>query len=105
MSWVYLFIASIFEMGWPLGFKLAYMTNYKLAWILFAIITMTLSGYFLFIAQKQIPIGTAYAVWTGIGTVGTFLIGVLFFNDALSLLRFFGVILILSGVILLKLCH
>lgn len=105
MSWIYLLIAGIFEVGWPLGFKLADVTDNKFAWIVFAIVAMALSGYFLFIAQKNIPIGTAYAVWTGIGTVGTFVIGIIFFHDALSLIRFLGVLLILSGVVVLKIVH
>lgn len=66
---------------------------------------MALSGVFLFFAQKQIPIGTAYAIWTGLGTIDTFCIGIIFFHDAASLLRLFGVLLILSGVIILKLVH
>lgn len=106
MAWIYLLIAAVFEIGWPIGLKLANTPSFlKYCWIIFAIISMTLSGVFLFLAQKDIPIGTAYAIWTGIGTIGTFLIGVIFFNDALSLIRFLGIILILSGVIILKLCH
>ncbi len=105
MSWFYLFLAAIFEVGWPLGFKMADVTGQKYLWIIFAIIAMTLSGYFLFIAQKEIPIGTAYAVWTGIGASCTFLIGVIFFNDVLNLMRLLGVILIIGGVILLKVGH
>lgn len=106
MAWLYLVIAAIFEVGWPLGLKLADTpTASKYWWILFAIVAMALSGVFLFLAQKQIPIGTAYAIWTGIGTIGTFLLGIILFHDAMSLIRFFGVILILSGVIILKLSH
>ena len=106
MSWLYLLIAAIFEIGWPIGLKMAQVQNdTKILWIIFALITMTLSGYFLYIAQKEIPIGTAYAVWTGIGMLGTFLIGITIFHDALSLMRFVGVFLILAGVIILKLCH
>lgn len=103
MSWIYLIIAALFEMGWPVGLKLADTTDYKLFWIIIAIIAMALSGYFLFLAQRHIPIGTAYAVWTGIGMIGTFLIGITFFNDTLSLVRFTGVFLILAGVVILKL--
>lgn len=77
----------------------------KYLWIIFAIIAMALSGVFLFFAQKQIPIGTAYAIWTGLGTIDTFCIGIIFSHDAASLLRLFGVLLILSGVIILKLVH
>ena len=82
-----------------------FVTGQKYLWIIFAIIAMTLSGYFLFIAQKEIPIGTAYAVWTGIGASCTFLIGVIFFNDVINLMRLLGVVLIIGGVILLKIGH
>lgn len=103
MQWIYLLIASIFEVGWPLGLKIATNSQYKVLWIIFAIIAMALSGIFLYLAQKQIPIGTAYAIWTGIGASCTFLIGVLVFHDVLNLMRALGVILIIAGVILLKL--
>ena len=63
---------------------------------------MGLSGWLLFLAQKQIPIGTAYAVWTGIGAAGTFLLGVAFFGDALNWGRVAGLLLIVAGVTLLK---
>ena len=105
MYWFYLFIAAVFEVGWPFGLKMATVSPYKVLWIVFAIIAMTLSGVFLYIAQKQIPVGTAYAIWTGIGAACTFLIGVLVFNDTLNLMRALGVLLIISGVILLKLAH
>lgn len=105
MSWIYLFFAAIFEVGWPVGLKLAQVTSSKVLWILFAVVAMTLSGVFLYMAQKHIPIGTAYAIWTGIGAVGTFFIGVIFFHDAMSMMRFFGIILIISGVTLLKIGH
>jgi quaternary ammonium compound-resistance protein SugE len=63
---------------------------------------MTISGILLWLSLKGISIGTAYAVWTGIGAVGTFIIGVLFFNDPSILLRWIGVSLIILGVIFLK---
>lgn len=105
MSWFYLFLAAIFEVGWPVGLKMAEISTHKHLWIIFAIISMTLSGILLFFAQKQIPIGTAYAVWTGIGASCTFLIGIVFFNDTMSLMRAFGILLIISGVVLLKIGH
>lgn len=98
-------IAAIFEVGWPVGLKMADVSSAKIGWIIFAILAMTLSGVFLYFAQKEIPIGTAYAVWTGIGAKCTFLIDIALFNDALSLMRFIGVILIITGVILLKFGH
>jgi len=103
MSWIYLIIAAIFEIGWPLGFKLSQTTNNRLLWILFAVASMALSGLFLWIAQKNIPMGTAYAVWTGIGATGTFLVGILYFQDSASLMRILSVFLIIVGVIGLKL--
>ena len=105
MSWVYLVIAALFEMGWPFGMKMASVTGAKVLWLIFAIVAMVLSGYFLYLAQKQIPIGTAYAVWTGIGMLGTFFVGITLFHDAVNGARFVGVFLILAGVIILKLCH
>ena len=63
---------------------------------------MTLSGVFLFIAQKNIPVGTAYAVWTGIGAVGTLLVGIFFFGDSAGFWRLFSAALIIIGVIGLK---
>lgn len=105
MSWLYLVIAALFEVGWPFGLKMATDSPNKIWWIVFAIIAMALSGVFLFLAQKQIPMGTAYAIWTGIGTACTFMIGVLVFHDAMSLMRFLGVLFIILGVVLLKLSH
>jgi quaternary ammonium compound-resistance protein SugE len=103
MSWIYLFVAAIFEIGWPLGFKLSQTTGNRLSWILFAVASMALSGLFLWLAQKNIPMGTAYAVWTGIGAAGTFLVGIIYFHDSASLLRIFSVFLIIAGVVGLKL--
>lgn len=105
MSWLYLFIASIFEVGWPFGMKMASLSSCKTFWIGFAIVAMILSGVFLYIAQKEIPIGIAYAVWTGIGAVCTFLLGVFVFHDAINLLKIFGVLLIILGVIFLEVSH
>jgi len=105
MSWFYLILAGLFEIGWPLGFKLSQTTGYKLPFIMLAIISMAFSGWLLWIAQKAIPIGTAYAVWTGIGAAGTFLIGVFFFKDPAGLLRILSASLIILGVIGLKLSH
>ena len=102
MAWIYLILAGIFEVGWPVGLKLAQQEGSRVLGIAVAIFFMTISGYLLFLAQKQISIGTAYAVWTGIGAAGTFLVGVLFFGDAASLGRYLGVALIIGGVVLLK---
>ena len=102
MSWLYLLIASIFEIGWPYGLKMASISNIKIWWIIFAIIAMILSGVYLYLAQREIPVGTAYAIWTGIGAAGTFILGVLLFNDGLNMTRLLGVMFIILGVALLK---
>ena len=103
MAWLYLLIAAFFEVGWPVGFKIADLSTAKIWWIIFSAVTMTLSGIFLYLAQKEIPIGTAYAIWSGTGTVFTFVVGILFFNDSMELLRLLGAVFIIAGVILLKL--
>src|SRR5574344_1570458 len=103
MSWLYLFMAGIFEIGWPIGFKLSQTTPHRGLWIVVAIISMGLSGYFLWLAQRTIPIGTAYAIWTGVGAVGTMVAGILFWGDPLTLWRVVGVMMIVGGVVVLKL--
>ena len=102
-SWIYLIVAGVLEIGWPLGFKLSQTTPHRIGFIIFAVICMALSGLFLWLAQRAIPIGTAYAVWTGIGAAATFLIGVLLFNDSFGMLRILSFLLIVTGVIGLKL--
>ena len=105
MPWIYLVLAGLFEIGWPVGLKLAQQINTRITGIIIAIFCMALSGLLLWLAQKQIPIGTSYAVWTGIGAAGTFLVGVVFFEDSTNLMRFLGVLLIIGGVAVLKLSH
>lgn len=69
LAWIMLLLAGVFEIGWPVGLKNGYSEgSTNLTWIGFAIICMAISGTLLFMAQKTIPIGTAYAVWTGIGS-------------------------------------
>uniref|UniRef100_UPI0036F1BC44 DMT family transporter n=2 Tax=Geobacter metallireducens TaxID=28232 RepID=UPI0036F1BC44 len=70
-----------------------------------AVVFMAFSGLFLWMAQRQIPIGTAYAVWTGIGAAGTFLVGVHYYGDPTSIARYAGVALIVAGVATLKMAH
>ena len=104
MAWVALIIAGVFEWGWPVGLKLG-MTDAGLrwGWIGFAALCMLASGTLLLIAQKTIPMGTAYAVWTGIGAVGTFVIGIYLFAEPATLARWFFVGLIVVGIVGLKL--
>jgi len=105
MSWLFLVLAGLFEIGWPVGLKLAQGPSTRIMGILVALLFMGISGTLLWLAQRQIPMGTAYAVWTGIGAAGTFLVGVLIYGDAASLARFAGVALVIGGVITLKLAH
>jgi len=103
MPWLYLLIAGVMEWGWPIGLKFAAMPQHRAWAIALAIISIVLSGVFLFYAQRTIPIGTAYAVWTGIGAVGTFLLGILFLGEPAVLARFLFVGLIVVGIAGLKL--
>ena len=105
MAWLYLVLAGVFEIGWPLGFKLSQQPEWRVGGIVGAIVAMGLSGWLLWLAQREIPIGTAYAVWTGIGGAGTFIIGVLFFGDPQTAMRWLGVAMIVGGVVVLKLSH
>lgn len=105
MSWVFLVLAGLFEIGWPIGLKMAQEPASRWSGIAVAVFFMIISGFLLWLAQRQIPIGTAYAVWTGIGAAGTFLVGICFYGDPGSMARYLGVALIVLGVITLKLSH
>ena len=105
MSWIYLVLAGLFEIGWPVGLKMAQQSHSRWLGISIAAGFMIVSGFLLWLAQRQIPIGTAYAVWTGIGAAGTFAVGVLYYGDPSSVARYLGVALIVAGVITLKLAH
>ena len=100
--WISLLLAGFLEIGWPLGLKLSDLPGMKIWGIIVALLSMTLSGLLLWFSLKEIPIGTAYAIWTSIGAVGTFTIGVLVFGDPNIPLRWLGVAFILLGVVLLK---
>jgi len=102
MYWIALLMAGVFEIGWPLGLKLSDLPNMKIRGIGLAGASMLISGFLLWYSLKGIPIGTAYAVWTSIGAVGTFAIGVLVFGDPNIPIRWIGAALILLGVVLLK---
>lgn len=102
MAWIYLLFAGLSEIGWPVGLKLAQTSTFLWLGIFIAAFFIAISTYFLYLAQKSIPLGTAYAVWTGIGAVGTFIVGILFFADHLHPLRLFGAFLIVSGILFMK---
>ena len=103
MPWIYLLVAGMFEIGWPLGLKLSQTTAHKVPWLLFAVLSMSASGLLLWIAQKSIPMGTAYAVWTGIGAAGAFILGIVLFKDPATFFRILSCTFIVIGIIGLKL--
>ncbi|MCU0844773.1 MAG: multidrug efflux SMR transporter [Spirochaetes bacterium] len=105
MDWLFLVVAGFCEIGWPLGLKISQASANRMPGIALAVMAMAASGVFLWLAQKTIPMGTAYAVWTGIGAAGTFIIGVIVFRDSADLWRILSVLLIIAGVIGLKLSH
>ncbi|MBZ0178899.1 MAG: quaternary ammonium compound efflux SMR transporter SugE [Melioribacteraceae bacterium] len=101
MAWILLFIAGIFEIGWAVGLKYTEGLT-KLYPSIFTIAAMLLSFYFLAAAVKTIPIGTGYAVWTGIGAVGTTILGILLFDEPKNIMRILCIFLIIIGIIGLK---
>ncbi|RMF88402.1 MAG: quaternary ammonium compound-resistance protein SugE [Nitrospinota bacterium] len=101
MAWISLLIAGLFEVGWAIGLK--YTENFSRFWpSIGTILAMLLSLYFLSVALQTIPVGTAYAVWTGIGAAGTALLGILLFGESRDLLRIGCILLIVTGVVGLK---
>ncbi len=101
MSWTILFLAGIFEIFWAVGLK--YSDGFtKLFPTIFTIVTMIISFYLLSLALKALPIGTAYAVWVGIGTVGTVIAGIMLFGESMTLIRVISILFILIGIIGLK---
>ncbi|WP_404341553.1 DMT family transporter [Pseudoalteromonas mariniglutinosa] len=105
MAWLYLIIAGLLEIGWPVGLKMSQDSDSRWLGIGIAVVFMIASGFMLWLAQKHISMGTSYAVWTGIGAAGTFLVGILCYGDAATFGRIAGVLLIISGVITLKISH
>lgn len=101
MSWIWIFIASIFEISWAVGLKYSEGFTQTKATI-FTVIAMILSYVFLSLGVKDLPVGTAYAVWTGIGVVGTAIYGIMFFDEPRDLIRVFFIFLIVAGIIGLK---
>jgi len=102
MEWVYLFIAGLFECGWAVGLK--YADGFTvLVPSLLTLTAMGLSLLFLSLAMKTIPVGTAYAIWTGIGAVGVAILGMILFDESRDILRILCLLLIICGIVGLKL--
>lgn len=101
MNWILLVVAGIFEVCWAVGLKYSQgFTN--LVPSIFTVVGMIASFYFLSLALKSLPLGTAYAIWTGIGTVGTMILGIILFKEPVDLLRIMFVGLIVIGMMGLK---
>lgn len=102
MYWIILFIAGLFEIAWAVGLK--YTEGFSRLWpSVFTILSMIISMGLLAYSVKHLPIGTAYAVWTGIGAVGTAILGMILFNESRELVRIFFILLIVIGIVGLKL--
>ncbi len=100
-NWVILIIAGLFEIFWAIGLK--YTDGFtKLTPSILTILSMLVSIWLLSISLKTLPLGTAYAVWVGIGTVGTVIAGIILFNDSVNLLRIISILFIILGIIGLK---
>ncbi|HYQ37718.1 MAG TPA: quaternary ammonium compound efflux SMR transporter SugE [Pseudomonas sp.] len=104
MPWLILLLAGLLEVGWAVGLKYTDSFTRPLPTIL-TIAAMLASIALLGLALKALPLGTAYAIWTGIGAVGTVLAGVLLFGESLAPLRLLSILLIVAGLIGLKLAH
>ncbi len=101
-AWLYLLIAGLFEIGWAIGLK--YADGFTKLWpSVFTVLAVMVSSYFLVLAVDTLPIGTAYAVWTGIGAVGTTILGIVLFSEPATFLRLACIALVLIGIIGLKL--
>lgn len=101
MAWIFLVIAGMLEVGWAIGLK--YTEGFSRFWPSVATLVIMIASFgFLSIALKTIPIGTGYAVWTGIGAAGTAIIGMAFLGESREVLRIVCILLIIAGVVGLK---
>lgn len=101
MFWIVLFVAGLFEVAWAIGLK--YTESFtKLLPSVFTIVCMIISMGLLAYAVKHLPVGTAYAIWTGIGAVGTAILGIILFGESKELVKIFFIFLIVVGIVGLK---
>lgn len=102
MSWILLIIAGLFEVGWAIGLK--YTEGFTRFWpSVFTVAAMAISVGLLGIAMRGLPVGTAYAVWVGVGAVGTVILGIVLFSEPVGVGRMISVGLIIAGIVGLKL--
>lgn len=104
MSWIILFFAGLFEVGWAVGLKYTEGFSKPLPTVLTAL-AMLVSLGLLGLAMKHLPLGTAYAVWTGVGAVGTVIAGIVLFGESMALLRLASVALIVCGLVEIGRAH
>ncbi|WP_172118240.1 quaternary ammonium compound efflux SMR transporter SugE [Halomonas hibernica] len=104
MSWFILFIAGLLEIGWAIGLKysVGFTKLWPTAWTLLSLVA---SFLLLGLALKTLPVGTAYAIWVGIGAVGTAILGIVLFGESLGVLKLMSLTLIVAGLVGLKLAH
>lgn len=104
MNWVILFIAGLLEVGWAIGLK--YTDGFTKFWPTVGTVTSLVASFLLLgLALKTLPVGTAYAIWVGIGAVGTAFLGVLLFGESVGALKLVSLGLICAGLVGLKLSH
>ncbi|WP_405124498.1 quaternary ammonium compound efflux SMR transporter SugE [Pseudomonas alloputida] len=101
MSWIILFFAGLFEVGWAVGLKYTDGFTRPLPTVL-TVGAMVISLGLLGLAMKELPLGTAYAIWTGVGAVGTVIAGIMLFGESMALVRLISVALIVCGLVGLK---
>lgn len=102
MQWFYLILAGFFEVGWAVGLKFSDGFT-KIIPSIFTVVTMAASLYFLSLSLKTLPLSSSYAIWTGIGTIGTVILGIIIFKEPISVVRIVCVLLIVTGIVGLKL--
>jgi quaternary ammonium compound-resistance protein SugE len=102
MAWVLLLVAGLFEVGWAIGLK--YTEGFTRIWpSVFTLAAMTASVVLLGMAMKSLPVGTSYAIWVGVGAVGTAVLGIILFGESANVGRLFSLALIVAGIVGLKL--
>lgn len=100
-AWLILIIAGLFETGWAIGLK--YSDGFTKLWPSIATgVSMAISVWLLAVSLKSLPVGSAYAVWTGIGAVGTAILGIFLFNESRELLKLFFIMMIIGGIVGLR---
>jgi quaternary ammonium compound-resistance protein SugE len=104
MNWFILVLAGLLEIGWAIGLK--YSEGFSKLWpSLGTVLALVISLFLLGFAMKSLPVGTAYAVWVGIGAVGTAILGIILFDESADMLKLVSLSLICAGIVGLKLAH